>query len=145
MVAHGVLGLCVATLTPWKSVIARRCLQKKRSGTTSSLLLSVLVILSLLAGVAHSLGFAGPIAGVSVMQIHVGTALLAVPFALSHLIRRPTKIRRETWFAVSESSEGERCSTQGLRRYRGRFLFWEKGAVSRAPTRSVPTTPARCR
>jgi len=94
VIAHGVLGLGVLVLTPWKSTIARRGLSKKRKGTSSSLILTVLVIVSLLAGIAHSLGLTGRVAGLTVMQIHVGAAVGAVPFAIGHLARRPAGVRR---------------------------------------------------
>jgi DMSO/TMAO reductase YedYZ molybdopterin-dependent catalytic subunit len=94
VVAHGVAGLGALALAPWKSAIARRGFAKRRKGTTSSLMLTALVIVSLLAGVSHSLGLAGPVAGLTAMQVHVGAALLAVPFAISHLVHRPSKVRR---------------------------------------------------
>lgn len=94
VIAHAVAGLGVVALVPWKSAIARRGLKKNRKGTRASIALSALVIVSLLAGVAHSMGFAGPFAGLSAMQIHVGSALLAIPFVISHLVRRPTAVRR---------------------------------------------------
>ncbi|MEX2552308.1 MAG: hypothetical protein WD627_04835, partial [Actinomycetota bacterium] len=94
VIAHGVLGLGVLVLTPWKSTIARRGLSKKRRGTNSSLVLTVLVVVSLLAGIAHSLGLTGRVAGLTVMQIHVGTAVGAVPFAIGHLVRRTAGVRR---------------------------------------------------
>lgn len=94
VIAHGVAGLSVLVLTPWKSTIARRGVSKKRKGTGSSLVLTVLVILSLMAGICHSMGLRGVIPGLTAMQIHVGAALLAVPFAVSHLVRRPAGLRR---------------------------------------------------
>lgn len=94
VIAHGILGFGALALAPWKSVIARRGLSKRRKGTIPSLILTVLVIVSLVAGISHSFGLAGRVAGVTAMQVHVGAALLAVPFAISHLVRRPSRVRR---------------------------------------------------
>lgn len=94
VLAHGVVGLVVVALAPWKSMIARRGLGKKRKGKTYSLLLTVLVVTSLVAGIAHSLGGWSSVAGLTMMQLHVGAALLAVPLVIVHLVRRPTPPRR---------------------------------------------------
>jgi hypothetical protein len=94
VVIHGIAGLTVVALAPWKSVIARRGLRKKRKGKPSSLVLAVLVVVSLAAGIAHSLADARAVGGLTVMQVHVGAAVAAVPFAIVHLVRRPTAVRR---------------------------------------------------
>src|SRR5215204_7573356 len=72
--AHGVLGLCLVVLLPWKSVIARRGLRRitPRPGRVTSLALAVVVMLVVGTGVAHALGLTGPVLGVTAMQMHVG-------------------------------------------------------------------------
>jgi hypothetical protein len=94
VVVHGVAGLVVVALAPWKSVIARRGLRRKRRGKPSSLLLALLVVVSLAAGGAHSIGGVREVGGLTIMQIHVGAAVAAIPFAIAHLVTRRTPIRR---------------------------------------------------
>ena len=94
VVAHGVAGLAVIALAPWKSLIAGRGLRKRRRGKPSSLVLTILVVVSLAAGMAHSAGVTGRLAGLAMMQIHVGAALAALPFAVAHLARRAVGMRR---------------------------------------------------
>ncbi|HEX2178059.1 MAG TPA: hypothetical protein VHL54_00860, partial [Actinomycetota bacterium] len=94
VVIHGIAGLAVVALAPWKSVIARRGLRKKRKGKPSSVFLAVLVVVSLAAGIAHSLAGVRAVGGLTIMQVHVGAAVAAVPFSIVHLVRRPTPLRR---------------------------------------------------
>lgn len=94
VIAHGVVGLGILLLTPWKSVIARRGLRRGRPGSWASLFFAVLVALSLVAGIAHSTGVLRSAGGITAMQVHVGAALVSVPFALWHLLTRPVRLRR---------------------------------------------------
>lgn len=94
VVLHGIAGLAVVALAPWKSVIARRGLKKKRKGRPSSAVLAVLVFVSLAAGGAHSLWGVSAVGRLTIMQVHVGAAIAAVPFAIAHLVMRRTPIRR---------------------------------------------------
>jgi DMSO/TMAO reductase YedYZ molybdopterin-dependent catalytic subunit len=94
VVAHGTAGLGILVLTPWKSVIARRGLRRGRPGSWSSLFFAVLVTVALIAGIAHGTGLLRSAAGVTAMQIHVGAALVSVPFAFWHLFTRPVRPRR---------------------------------------------------
>ena len=94
VVGHGAAGLGILLLTPWKSVIARRGLRRRRPGSWASVSLAVAVGLALLAGIAHSTGVLRSVAGVTAMQLHVGAALVSVPFALWHLFTRPVRPHR---------------------------------------------------
>ncbi|HEX2090710.1 MAG TPA: molybdopterin-dependent oxidoreductase [Actinomycetota bacterium] len=93
-IAHGVAGLGIVVLTPWKSVIARRGLRRRRPGSWASISLAVALGLALVAGMAHSTGLLRSAAGVTAMQIHVGAALTSIPFALWHLFARPVRPHR---------------------------------------------------
>jgi hypothetical protein len=93
LIAHGVAGLAIVLLTPWKSVIARRGLTKRRGGTSASIAFTALVAISVLAGIAHSAGLLRAVGPVSVMQIHVGTALAAIPLLVFHVMARPARWR----------------------------------------------------
>jgi len=89
---HGILGLGIVVLVPWKSVVVRRGLRRgRRHGWAVAL--AVLVAVSLLAGVAHTT--LGPLdmAGISALDVHVGAALVAVPLAVLHVVRRPQRPR----------------------------------------------------
>jgi DMSO/TMAO reductase YedYZ molybdopterin-dependent catalytic subunit len=93
LVLHATGGFAVLVLLPWKSLIARHGLQRARPGRWASAVLGVLVLASLAAGLAHSTGIlvsAGPL---SAMEIHVGAALAAVPFAIWHVAARRVRIR----------------------------------------------------
>ena len=92
---HGVLGLCLIVLTPWKAIIARRGLRRpvRRAGRSMSIALAVVVLIVVGSGVAHALGFTGPILGVTLMQIHVGSAIAATMLAVVHVWRRRQRPR----------------------------------------------------
>lgn len=91
---HAATGLAILVLAPWKSVIARRGLARERTGKPSSLILTLLVVVCLVAGILHSFGATRAVAGLTTMQLHVGAALATIPFAIGHLARRRTPIRR---------------------------------------------------
>lgn len=91
-VAHGVLGLGLLLLTPWKTVIVRRGLRRRR-GHAAAIAFAVVVAVSLLAGIAHAT--LGPLrlGDFTVLTVHVAAAVVAVPFAVSHVARRRQRPR----------------------------------------------------
>jgi hypothetical protein len=95
-IAHGTLGLGLFLLVPWKSVIIRRGLARgapvrdRKAGAV----LGLLLLLSLGAGVLHAVGGNRGVGGVSVLTVHVGAAVLALPFLLMHARRRRQRLRR---------------------------------------------------
>ena len=91
---HAVVGFAVLLLIPWKSTIARRGLRRSRPGRVTSIVLSVLVIVSLLTGLAHSTGLLRDIGGYGVLLIHVGAGLIAIVPAAWHVRRRRIRPRR---------------------------------------------------
>ncbi len=95
-VAHGALGLALLLLVPWKSAIAGRGMRRPgpRRGRVAGVALAVLVAGALASGVWHALGGYGVTLGVTPMQVHVGTALLAVPFAVGHVLAHRPQLRR---------------------------------------------------
>jgi Oxidoreductase molybdopterin binding domain len=93
-IAHGVAGLALVVLAWPKSSIVRRGMARRGSASWPSVVLAVLVAVSIVFGVLHSTAALLSLGPVSAMQIHVGSALLAVPFALWHLVRRPVRPRR---------------------------------------------------
>ncbi|HET9848602.1 MAG TPA: molybdopterin-dependent oxidoreductase [Candidatus Dormibacteraeota bacterium] len=93
LIVHATSGYAIVALTPWKSVIAARGVQRRRPGWWASLMLTVLVVASVISGILHSTGllvWAGPL---SAMEVHVGAALIALPLVIWHVIARriPTR------------------------------------------------------
>ncbi|HEY0831386.1 MAG TPA: molybdopterin-dependent oxidoreductase [Candidatus Dormibacteraeota bacterium] len=93
LVVHATSGVAILVLLPWKSMVARRGMRRDRPHRWASILLGVLVVTSLLAGLAHSTGvlvYAGPF---TAMEVHVGAALVAVPLAIWHVAVRRVRFR----------------------------------------------------
>ena len=92
---HSAAGFAILLLLPWKSVIARRGLRRPRPARWASLVFAGLILISLAAGLAHSLGKPWPYFGdLTAMEFHVGAALAAIPFFVWHVLARPAKPRR---------------------------------------------------
>ena len=91
-VAHGVLGLGLVVLIPWKVVVARRAPRL----TAFSLGLAAVVVICLVAGVVEVLVGPDVSGGLTPIQVHVGAAFLIVAFLVEHVWRhwRPRLARR---------------------------------------------------
>lgn len=94
VIGHGVAGLAIVVLGPWKTAIARRGLRRRRPGSAASVALAVLVAVTVVTGILHSTGLLRSAAGVTAMQVHVGAALVSIPFALWHVLARRVHPRR---------------------------------------------------
>jgi DMSO/TMAO reductase YedYZ molybdopterin-dependent catalytic subunit len=94
VIAHGVVGLGILLLAPWKSVVARRGLRRRRPGNWASVALAVLVAATVVFGILHGTGVAVELGPVTAMQLHVGAALLSIPLALWHVFARRVRPRR---------------------------------------------------
>jgi DMSO/TMAO reductase YedYZ molybdopterin-dependent catalytic subunit len=94
LVAHAGAGIAVVLLTPWKSAIARRGIEKRRPGWWASIVFGLLVLLSVAAGLAHSTGLLRSWGDWTALTVHVGAAFVAVPFAVWHVVARPVVLRR---------------------------------------------------
>lgn len=92
IVAHGIVAFAIVVLTPWKSVVARRGLKRHRTGRGGSLALTFFTLVALLFGILHSTGIARSFDLVTAMQVHVGAALLTLPFAFWHVVARRVRI-----------------------------------------------------
>jgi molybdopterin-dependent oxidoreductase-like protein protein len=92
LILHATSGVAILLLLPWKSMIARRGIRRLRPGRWASIALGVLVLVSIAAGLAHSIGlvFIGPF---TAMEFHVGAALVAVPLVVWHVVARPLRLR----------------------------------------------------
>lgn len=92
---HGVVGLLVVVLVPWKSVVVRRGLHRpRRRGVVVSLVLGASVVLALVTGVAHVLGVLWAASPLTTLQLHVGVGVLAVVLTLAHARTRRVRVRR---------------------------------------------------
>ena len=90
-VTHGLFGLAVVLLVPWKSVIVRRAPALQ----AASLALVGLIAVCLISGLVEVFGGYGVIGRLSPMQVHVGSAVLAAPVLAWHLLRhRRQRLRR---------------------------------------------------
>lgn len=91
--AHGVLGLGLVLLAPWKSVIARRGLRRRARGSAASLVFATLIVVAVVSGVFHATGLLVSMGPVASMQVHVGSALLALPLGVWHVLARRVRVR----------------------------------------------------
>src|SRR3712207_5920238 len=82
-IGHGLLGVGVVVLTPWKTVVARRAPGLR----LASLALAAVIVVCLVAGFVEVFAGYGLVAGISPIQVHVGAAVVAVPLLLWHLVR----------------------------------------------------------
>ena len=89
-VGHGLLGLGVLVLTPWKTVVIRRAPALR----LASVGLVVVVLVCLAAGFVEVFAGYGLVAGLSPIQVHVGAAFVAVPLLVWHLLRHPRQVPR---------------------------------------------------
>jgi Oxidoreductase molybdopterin binding domain len=88
---HGLFGLAVVVLVPWKSVIVRRAPALQ----AASLALVGLIAVCVISGFLEVFGGYGVVWRLSPMQVHVGSAVLAAPLLAWHLVRhRRQRLRR---------------------------------------------------
>jgi DMSO/TMAO reductase YedYZ molybdopterin-dependent catalytic subunit len=92
LVLHAAAGVGIVLLVPWKSLIARRGIGRRRAMRWASLVLAIGVLVSLVFGFLHSAGH--PVFGyLTAMDFHVGAALCVIPFAVWHVMARPARLR----------------------------------------------------
>ena len=93
-IAHGVTGLGIMLLTPWKSTISARGLRRRPDGAWISVTLAVAVVVTIVTGIGHSTGVLVSLGPVSSMQVHVGTAVVSILLAAWHVVARKSTPRR---------------------------------------------------
>ena len=93
-VAHGAGGLGTLLLVPWKSVVVRRGLSRNRPGRSASVALALAVGVTLVSGVGHATGLLRSVAGLTSIQLHVGSALIVIPLGVWHVMVRRIRVRR---------------------------------------------------
>jgi Oxidoreductase molybdopterin binding domain len=93
LIVHAVSGYAILALTPWKSVIASHGVRHRRPGWWASLILTLLILASVAAGILHSTGLLVQAGAITAMEVHVGAALIAIPFVIWHVIARRLPVR----------------------------------------------------
>jgi hypothetical protein len=91
VIGHGVAGIAIVLLGPWKSAISVRGFARRGTASWPSVGLALLVVVAVVTGVAHATGF---LRGVVLMQLHVGAALASIPYAGWHIAARPVRPRK---------------------------------------------------
>ena len=94
VIGHGVTGLAMLVLVPWKSAIVQRGIGRQRSGRLASIVLAALVVVTIASGVLFSTGLVLRYGPLNAIQVHVGSALLGVPLAVFHIRARPVRLAR---------------------------------------------------
>ena len=94
VILHGVAGLAVLAVSPWKTMIARRGMTKRRRGRALSLVLAGFTIVTLGSGMALVTGSLERLGTLTTMQIHVGAGLVTVAATVRHFKQRPLKARK---------------------------------------------------
>jgi DMSO/TMAO reductase YedYZ molybdopterin-dependent catalytic subunit len=95
-VAHGVVGVAVVLLVPWKSMIVRRGLHRPRHRRSRwvSLLLAALAVAALVTGLGSASGLLRSVGGFHGIWLHVAAALALVPLVVWHVLARPAHASR---------------------------------------------------
>src|SRR6201985_2284982 len=93
-IAHGIAGLVILLLVPWKSRVVRGGLRRGRPTRWVSLLLAALVVITFLAGLGYATGLVHSIAGEPGLWVHIAVALVLVPLILWHIVARRIRPRR---------------------------------------------------
>ncbi|MBW3663156.1 MAG: molybdopterin-dependent oxidoreductase [Actinobacteria bacterium] len=115
VIAHGVLGLCVVVLAPWKSAIAAGGIDRRPAASTwPSIVLGVLVVVTVVSGVLRTAGVVRSYGPLTDMQVHVGAAVAAVPFGLWHVVKRGPRPRRRDLSRRNLLRAGAVVGTTGL-------------------------------
>src|SRR5919204_3621592 len=94
VLAHGVAGVAVVLLAPWKASIIRRGLRRARRGRWAALLLAALAVAALLSGLGSATGALRSVLGGRGLWLHVAAALALVPLLGWHVLARPARPRR---------------------------------------------------
>jgi DMSO/TMAO reductase YedYZ molybdopterin-dependent catalytic subunit len=96
-VGHGALGVGLAVVLAVKLRRVRRRVTDRRAwdrATPVSVLTAVVVVAALATGTAWALGVEAPLWGWTLLNLHIGLGLVAVPLVLLHLRARYRPLRR---------------------------------------------------
>lgn len=90
---HGVVALAIVVVTPWKAPIVRRGLGRKRPGRWTSIVLLVTIAITVASGLVHSAALADSAGPMTIMQLHIGSAVIALGLVFFHYRHHPVPIR----------------------------------------------------
>src|SRR5215469_3215565 len=93
-IGHGICGIAVVLLIPWKSRVVRSGLRRARLSRWLSLLLAALALLTLIAGLGYATGLVRSIAGKPGLWVHIAVALALVPLVVWHVWARGIRLHR---------------------------------------------------
>jgi hypothetical protein len=93
-IGHGICGMAVILLVPWKFRVARGGLRRARPNRGLSLLLAALALFTLVAGVGYATGLVRSIAGKPGVWVHILLAVSLVPLVGWHVWARRIRPRR---------------------------------------------------
>ena len=93
VMAHGIVGLGIVALAPWKRTIARRGLARRRPGRGTAIAFAVLIVTSIVAAIIHVTGIVRSVGTFSPLGIHVATAIAAIAVGVAHVVQRPVRPR----------------------------------------------------
>jgi Oxidoreductase molybdopterin binding domain len=93
-IGHGICGMAVVLLVPWKSRVVRGGLLRARLSRWLSLLLAALALFTLFAGLGYSTGLVRSIVGKPGLWVHIAVALTLVPLVVWHVWARGIRPRR---------------------------------------------------
>jgi hypothetical protein len=93
VIAHGIVGLGIVTLTPWKRTIASRGLARQRAGRGTAIAFAALIVTSIAAALIHVTGIVRSAGTFSPLGVHVATAVAAIAVGVAHVVQRPVRPR----------------------------------------------------
>lgn len=94
-IMHGIAALAVLLLAPWKQVVIRRSWNKRRRFPWISLGLLLLIVTTIATGLMHAFGYQRRIGPLTLMQVHVGGAVMALLLLWRHYRLHPVRARRQ--------------------------------------------------
>src|SRR6516225_9278365 len=93
-IGHGICGMAVVLLIPWKSRVVGGGLRRARLSRWVSLLLAALALFTLIAGLGYATGLVRSIAGKPGLWVHIAVAFTLVPLVVWHVWARRIRPRR---------------------------------------------------
>jgi DMSO/TMAO reductase YedYZ molybdopterin-dependent catalytic subunit len=95
VIGHGIAGLLIVLLVPWKGRVVRSGLRNKgRPSRWASLALAGITAATVLAGLGYGTGLVRSVGGIRGMWLHVALALCLVPLLIWHAAARQSRPRR---------------------------------------------------